>query len=328
MPDYRAIDWKLITAIAALTVAIVGVFGGALWRRADVVFDKRAVEIPLSDALRKSIEDALVSGHSDSLTIYKNGREVGSSPHLPSAKLPDKLLYVDLKNVGHVPSAKIIVRLVVPGEIADKDVSDAGRALGPVSQVTESDADGELSFECQNLADDPQAKIKISLWYQQTRSGSPSVQIEDTSEGPAREVSAVDVAQFYWWERAKNLTVPLTAMAGLLGSVITLFSSYRLRQKRSYFTAVYDPLGCGWSQGSTRGRPAMQIFARATLATTAEHPVEIVQAYLEGTRPIANLPQVLVASQQVLQLQKHSVSLLSPAPPPRWANRIAGASSW
>ena len=45
---FKKMDWKLVVAVVALLVAI---FAGTFWRRADVVFDERAVEIPLSDAL-------------------------------------------------------------------------------------------------------------------------------------------------------------------------------------------------------------------------------------------------------------------------------------
>ena len=48
---------------------------------------------------------------------------------------------------------------------------------GAVSQLVESDSTGELSFECQNLANRGQATIKIAIWYQQTKPGIPSVQI-------------------------------------------------------------------------------------------------------------------------------------------------------
>jgi len=120
----RKLDWKLIVAIVAVFISISGLFVSNFWRRADIVFDKRSVEIPLSDSLRKSIEDALAQSHSDSIGVAKNGQQASSSPHLPSEKLPDKLLYVDLRNVGHVPSTRILARIVVPGQIADKAISD------------------------------------------------------------------------------------------------------------------------------------------------------------------------------------------------------------
>jgi integrase len=47
----KKIDWRLATAIIAIILAFLA---GSIWRRADVVFDERAVEIPLSDPLRKS----------------------------------------------------------------------------------------------------------------------------------------------------------------------------------------------------------------------------------------------------------------------------------
>lgn len=297
MDGSRKIDWRLITAIVALAVSL---FAGNFWHRADIVYDKRAVEIPLSDALRKSIEDALARSivQSDSLTVQKDGKEISSSPHLPSTELPDKLLYVDLRNVGHVPSPRIIVRLVVPGKIADKQISDAGPAFGAITQVTESDYDGELSFECQNLANYSHAEIKVALWYQQTQSGSPSVEIEDTSEGPAREVSSVDIARFFWWEKLATLTVPLALVTAVLASLVTLFADRGLRRRRPNFTAVYEPLSCGWTKGSRNGASVMQVFAAASLATTEENPVEIVQAYLKGTKPIANLPQFLIVARE------------------------------
>lgn len=72
----------------------MGFFGGSWWRTSDVVYDKRAVEIPLSDSLRTYIEHALTAVPSDSIAIKKNGQEVASSrPRIN--KLPDKLLYVN-----------------------------------------------------------------------------------------------------------------------------------------------------------------------------------------------------------------------------------------
>ena len=72
------IDWRLVVAIVALIVAILGFFGGSWWRTSDVVYDKRAVEIPLSDSLRTYIEHALTAVPSDSIAIKKK-QEVASS---------------------------------------------------------------------------------------------------------------------------------------------------------------------------------------------------------------------------------------------------------
>jgi hypothetical protein len=197
MVDMRKIDWRLIITVIALFAAV---FAGSLWRRTDIVFDSRAVEIPLSDSMRRSIEGALANAasRSDSVSVAKNGQQVSSSPRLPSTKLPDKLLYVNVRNVGHIPSSKIKVRILVPGEIADKDLRDAGSALGIIEQIAGSNSSGELSFECLNLANDPRARIKVALWYQQSKPNLPSIEIQDTSEGPAREVGSVETARFYW----------------------------------------------------------------------------------------------------------------------------------
>jgi len=293
--DYAVkIDWKLIVAIVAL---IASIFAGTFWRTPDIVFDKRAAEIPLSDPLRKTIEDALASAHSDSVSVLKNGKERHSSPHLPSTKLPDKLLYVDVRNVGHVPSARIKVRIVVPGEIADKDVADAGSAFGSISQLMESNSTGELSFECQNLANHPQARIKIALWYQQTKPGSPSVEIQDTLTGPAREVGSVEDARFYWLEWLEEYVAPVAALLGFVASffLIGVLNHNLKKRSLSKFTAVYDPSNCAWAEGSREGKPVMQVFATASLASKGEKSIEIVQAYLKGTKPVSNLLPFLVA---------------------------------
>jgi hypothetical protein len=144
--DRHKLDWKLIIAIIALAVSITGVFAGSFWRRTDVVFDKRSVEIPLSDSLRKSIEEALsrpaiVKNGSQSQVAVPTQEGNATIPpyasmwlsHLPSPELPDQLLYVNLRNVGHVPSQAIKVRIVVPGQIADKSITDAA-AFGTVWQ--------------------------------------------------------------------------------------------------------------------------------------------------------------------------------------------------
>lgn len=200
------VDWKLVVAIAALSIATIGFFGGGVWRTSDIVFDIRAVEIPLSDSLRKYIEHALAAASSDSVMAKKNDKGVATSPRLPSARLPDKLLYVNIRNVGHVPSSTIKVRVVVPGEIADKTVEDAGSAFGPVGELKEMDSSGEVSFVCQNLTNAPHAKIKVALWYQQNHAGAPSVDIQDTAAGVAREVPSVDAARFYLLEAISSDT--------------------------------------------------------------------------------------------------------------------------
>ena len=206
------IDWRLVVAIVALIVAILGFFGGSWWRTSDVVYDKRAVEIPLSDSLRTYIEHALTAVPSDSIAIKKNRQEVASSsPRIN--KLPDKLLYVNIRNVGHVPSATIKVRIVLPGQIADKSITDAGSAYGMVSQLKESA--GEVAFDCQNLSNHTDARIKVALWYQENRSGTPTVDIQDTTAGMSREVGSVDTARFYWWDYLTPIRVALFVLIGL-----------------------------------------------------------------------------------------------------------------
>ncbi|MGC2831568.1 MAG: hypothetical protein WB994_18170 [Candidatus Acidiferrum sp.] len=214
------IDWKLVVAVVALLIAILGFFGGGVWRTSDVVFDIRAVEIPLSDALRKYIEHALASAPSDSIAVNKNNESVATSPRLPSGRLPDKLLYVNIRNVGHVPSGTIKVRIVVPGQIADKAIEDAGSAFGPISELKELDSSAEISFACQNLTNSSQAQIKVALWYQQNRSGAPSVDIQDTAAGVAREVPSVDAARFYLLEAMSSETATT-----IFGVTLALFAS-------------------------------------------------------------------------------------------------------
>jgi hypothetical protein len=243
------IDWKLVVAIVALLIAILGFFGGGVWRTSDVVFDIRAVEIPLSDALRKYIEHALSATSSDSVTVKKNNETVAKSPRLPSGRLPDKLLYVNIRNVGHVPSGTIKVRVVVPGEIADKAIEDAGSAFGPISQLKESDPSGEIFFACQNLTNSPTARIKVALWYQQNRSGAPSVDIQDTAAGVAREVPAVDAARFYLLEAmsSETATTTFTVILVLFATVGSwlLMDAQRKRLKRRLAVKITDEVKTG-----------------------------------------------------------------------------------
>lgn len=203
-------DWPLILGIVTVGVTVIGLLPAyfIFWHRSDVVFDKRAVEIPLSAPLRKTIEGALANAGrtADRVAVAKNGVEVPAAPsQLPSAKLPDRLLYVNVRNLGKIPSSLIKVQIRVPGIIADKDVSGAGPVLGDISAQRNS-GDG-IYFECPNLANEGAARLKVAIWYQQTDSYSPSVEVLETAEGPAREVGSVDTAGFYifdvpshhWW---------------------------------------------------------------------------------------------------------------------------------
>ena len=192
-------DWPLLLSLATIGITLVGLLPAyfIFWHRSDVVFDKRAVEIPLSEPLRRAIEDALASSGriSDSVTVSKNGTKVNALSRLSTPKVPDSLLYVNIRNVGKIPSASVRVQIVVPGLIADRDVSGAGPVLGDVTQLRDSD-DG-IYFECPNLANRNDARFKLAVWYQKTKSDAPSVQVLETAEGPAREVGSVDTAAFY-----------------------------------------------------------------------------------------------------------------------------------
>jgi hypothetical protein len=216
------IDWRLVVAIVALIVAILSFFGGSWWRTSDIVFDKRAVEIPLSDSLRTYIEHALAAAPSDSIAIKKNGQEVASS-RPPIKTLPDKLLYVNIRNVGHVPSATVKVRIALPGQIAGKSISDAGSAYGMVGNLNQSYSTGELSFECQNLSNHPDARIKVALWYQANHPGTPIVDIQDTAAGMSREVGSVDTARFYWWDYITPIRVGAFVLIGLFMLSLGIF---------------------------------------------------------------------------------------------------------
>lgn len=242
------IDWRLVVAIIALGIAILSFFGGSLWRTSDVVYDQRAVEIPLSDSLRSYIQHALTAAPSDSIKVQNNGKEVSVSPHLLTT-LPDKLLYVNIRNVGHVPSATIKVRIVLPGQIADKSISDAGSAFGKVTQLNESDSTGELSFDCQNLSNHPQARIRIALWYQAGRPGTPSVEIQDTTAGMARQVPSIEAARFYWLEVMSSEPVS-TIMAILLGLLAFVGTFWLLRATDKRREKRFD-LGPGGGAPST-----------------------------------------------------------------------------
>jgi hypothetical protein len=244
------IDWKLVVAIVALLIAILSFFGGGVWRTSDVVFDIRAVEIPLSDALRNYIEHALAAAPSDSIAVKKNNESVPTSPRLPSGRLPDKLLYVNIRNVGHVPSGTIKVRIVVPGQIADKAIEDAGSAFGPISELKELDSSAEISFVCQNLTNSPQAKIKVALWYQQNRSGAPSVDIQDTAAGVAREVPSVDAARFYLLEAMSSDTATSSfgvtlAISAFLGSLWLIGVVERRRKAKLLASKVTNEVKTG-----------------------------------------------------------------------------------
>jgi hypothetical protein len=193
-------DWPLILGLATVGIALLGLLPAyfIFWHRSDVVFDKRAVEIPLSGPLRKTIEKALSTAGrtSDSVSVAKNGTEqANSNSQLPSAKLPDRLLYVNVRNVGKIPSSLIKVQIQVPGLVADKDVEGPGPVLGDV--VDQKNSENGVYFECPNLADDKAAKLKVSIWYQQTGVDPPSVQVMEMTEGPSREVGSVDTASFY-----------------------------------------------------------------------------------------------------------------------------------
>jgi hypothetical protein len=221
-------DWAVVVGFATLVAAVLALLPGyfIFWHRSDVVFDQRALEIPLSEPLRKTIESALAlaSNGTDCVSVSRNGQPVTDTCALPGTKLPDKLLYVNVRNVGKIPSALIRVRVSVPGVIADKDVGGAGPVMGDVTQLkVGSDS---IYFECPNLADEPHASLRIAIWYQQTGPGSPSVQVLESSEGPAREVGSVDTAGFYLLslgDRHPFLAGVLAFLPSFLGFCFGLF---------------------------------------------------------------------------------------------------------
>jgi hypothetical protein len=223
------IDWRLVVAVTALIVAILGFFGGSWWRTSDVVFDDRAVRIPLSDSLKTYIEQALASAHPHSGTFKHNKDQIAFSPLLNIKTIPDRLVYVNIRNVGHVPSATVKVRIAVPGQTADKSITDAGPAYGTVSDVRESDSTGELSFEVRNLSNHPDARIKVAIWYSGNGTNvgihpdRPIVEIQDTSAGMSREVGSVEVASFYWWDFITPLRVALFVLIGLFMLAVGVF---------------------------------------------------------------------------------------------------------
>jgi hypothetical protein len=199
-------DWPLLVGLATTGVALLGLLPAyfIFWHRSDVVFDKRAVEIPLSGPLRKTIEDALSSAGPifDSIPAKKSvAAAADGTSQLPSKRLPDRLLYVNIRNVGKIPSSLIKVQILVPGLIADKDVTGAGSVLGDITG--QKSIENGVYFECPNLANDAAAELKVAIWYQQTSDYVPSVQVMETTEGPSREVGSVDTAGFYlidhWW---------------------------------------------------------------------------------------------------------------------------------
>ncbi|MGD0570379.1 MAG: hypothetical protein ABSA78_18405 [Candidatus Sulfotelmatobacter sp.] len=200
-------DWPLILGLATVGITLLGLLPAyfIFWHRSDVVFDKRAVEIPLSGPLRKTIESALSqSSHkSDSISVTKNGLPLPrDASQLPSTTLPDRLLYVNIRNVGKIPSSLIKVQIRVPGIIADRDVSGGGPVLGDIT--AQQNTSNGVYFECPNLANADGARLKVALWYQQTDSYTPSVQIIETAEGPSREVGSVETASFYLLDLATH----------------------------------------------------------------------------------------------------------------------------
>jgi hypothetical protein len=190
---------------------------------------------------------------------------------------------------------------MVPGEIADMQLTDAGSAFGRIDQRTESDPQGELSFECANLANYPQARIKVALWYQQTKPGTPLIEIQDTTLGPARDVGSVDTASFYWWDWSSQTAKIVSSTGAAFVAMVSIFLGYLFSDRKPShpkLTAVYDPARCDWAESAVEGVPSMQVSVTASLATSEETPVEVVQAYLKGTRPSANLVEHLVVSKE------------------------------
>lgn len=82
---------------------------------------------------------------------------------------------------------------------------------------------GEISFECQNLSNHPDARIKLALWYQANRPGTPTVDVQDTAAGMSREVGSVETARFYWWDYLTPLRIALFLLTGLLMLALGVF---------------------------------------------------------------------------------------------------------
>src|SRR5713226_5917797 len=139
----RVPGWPFWLAVGTLVLTIVGLFPGyfIFWHKSDLVYDKRAVEIPLSETLRKQL--------SQPHTELEN-RKQGFAINFKSVTLPDKLFYVNIRNVGHVPTSDIRIRLQVPGTIADKELKGAGPVLGDLRNVRATE--NEIYFDCPSLA--------------------------------------------------------------------------------------------------------------------------------------------------------------------------------
>ncbi len=202
------INWPVIIGFATLVLAALGLIPAyfVFWHKPDTVFDERAVEIPLSEEMRERFDEALT--HAPWQKAVENTPQEYPVTAFPRT-LPDKLLYVNIRDVGHVPSSRIRVEIIVPGTIQDKEIKDAGPAFGRIGQHTISDR--EISFECQHLSDQEQAKLGVAVCYTQKSPGPPTVQIED-SEGPAREVGSIETAHFSFY--------PLGAFGSLIFSFL------------------------------------------------------------------------------------------------------------
>jgi hypothetical protein len=125
----------LLTLAAAVLALVPAYF--IFWQKPDTVFDRRAVEIPLSDEIRRRFEEAL----SPQRIVEKSAKKYSVTEIDLPRKLPDKLLYVNIRDVGDVPSSGIKVEIVVPGTIQDKEIKDAGPAFGHINKQTSSDSE-------------------------------------------------------------------------------------------------------------------------------------------------------------------------------------------
>jgi hypothetical protein len=147
-------------------------------------------------------------------------------------QLPDRVVFVEVENIGRRPSIDLEGTVGVNGDLIEYEVKGPNPAYGEISQ---SRTGTQVSFACKRLASGS-FPIKITAWYR-AASSDPDIGVSD-SLGAARRVVSIAAEKDKFKIAGTGL---LGFLAGLFGSVLALIASYReWKTRKSISDAVKE----------------------------------------------------------------------------------------